>query len=84
MHHTYTCFFFYLIEAERRIYATVQTAIIDSDNGLSPTRRQAIIWPNADLQSIGPWGINFNEISMEVRTFPFKKMRFENIAIVLS
>ena len=29
-------------------------AIIGSDNGLSPGRRQAIIWTNADLLSIGP------------------------------
>ena len=28
--------------------------IIGSDNGLSPGRRQAIIWTNSDLLSIGP------------------------------
>ena len=28
--------------------------IIGSDNGLSPSRRQAIIWTNADISLIGP------------------------------
>ena len=36
--------------------------IIDPDNGLSPGRRQAIIWTNAGLLLIGPLGTNFNEI----------------------
>ena len=31
------------MEAERRIYASVNYTIIGSDNGLSPGRRQAII-----------------------------------------
>ena len=35
---------------------------IGSDNGLSPIRRQAIIWTNAGLLSIGPQGTNFSEI----------------------
>ena len=35
------------IEAERRIYASEAYAIIGSNNGLSPDRRQAIIWNNA-------------------------------------
>ena len=29
-------------------------AIVGSDNGLSPVRRQAIIWNNAGILSIGP------------------------------
>ena len=36
--------------------------IIGSDNGLSPGRRQAIIWPNAGILLIGPLGTNFSEI----------------------
>ena len=31
--------------------------IIGSDNGLSPGRRQAIIWTNARILLIGPWEI---------------------------
>ena len=34
----------YLIEAEWRIYVSVNYTIIGSDNGLSPGWRQAIIW----------------------------------------
>ena len=35
--------------------------IIGSDNGLSPGRRQAIIWTNAGIWLIGPYGTNENE-----------------------
>ena len=41
-----------------RIYASV----IGSDNGLSPIRRQAIIWTSSGLLSIGHFGTNFSEI----------------------
>ena len=36
--------------------------IIGSDNGLSPGRRQAIIWTNAWISLFGPLGANFSEI----------------------
>ena len=49
-------YFVYLIEAEWRIYASVNYAIIGSDNGLSPGRRQAIIWTNAGILLIGSLG----------------------------
>ena len=49
--------------------------IIGSDNGLSPRRRQAIIWTNAGILSIGHIGTNFNEILIEIHIFSFKKMR---------
>ena len=48
--------------------------IIGSDNGLSPGRRQAIIWNNDGILSIGP---NFSEILVEILTFSFKKMRLK-------
>ena len=50
--------------------------IIGSGNGLSPGRRQAIIWTNARILSIGTLG-NFNEISIGIQTFSFKKMHFK-------
>ena len=50
---------------------------IGSDNGLSPGRRQAIIWTNARLLLIGPLGTNFSEILIKVLTFSFKKMRLK-------
>ena len=37
-----------LIEAGWRMYASVNCDINGSDNGLSPGRRQAIIWPSAE------------------------------------
>ena len=51
--------------------------IIGSDNGLSPDRRQAIIWANAGLLLIGPLGTNFSEILIEILLFSFKKMRLK-------
>ena len=48
--------------------------IIGSDNGLSPGRRQAIIWTNAVILWIRPFGTNFSEILIEFLTFWFKKM----------
>ena len=45
--------------------------IIGSDNGLSPGRRQAIIWTNAGILLIGTLGTNFSEISIEILTFSF-------------
>ena len=50
---------------------------IGSDNGLSPDRHQAIIWTNAGILLIGPLGTNFSEISIEILTFSFKKMRLK-------
>ena len=51
--------------------------IIGSDNGLSPERRQAIIWTNAGILLIGPLWTNFSEILIEILTFSFKKMRLK-------
>ena len=48
--------------------------IIGSDNGLSPGRRQAIIWTNSGILSIGPLGTNFGDILAEIIPFSFKKM----------
>ena len=50
---------------------------IDSDNGLSPGRRQAIIWTNAGILSNGPLGTNFSGILSEIHTFSFKEMHFK-------
>ena len=50
-----------------------ELTIIGSDNGLSPGRRQAIIWNNVGLLLIEPLGKNFSKISIGIRTFSFKK-----------
>ena len=54
-----------------------ELTIIGSDNGLSPERRQAIIWTSAGILLIGPLGTNFSEISIAVQTFSFKKMHLK-------
>ena len=51
--------------------------VIGSDNGLSPGRRQAIIWTNAGIFLIGPLGTNVSEIFIEIYTFLFNKMHLK-------
>ena len=51
--------------------------IIGSDHGLSPGRRQAIIWTNAGISLIAPLGTNFSEILIEIQSFSFKKTRLK-------
>ena len=55
----------------------VKLTIIGSDNGLSPGRRQAIIWTNDGILLIGPLGTNFIEILIGIQTFSFKKMHLK-------
>ena len=52
-------------------------AIIGSNNGLSPGRRQAIIWTNDGTLLIGPLGTHFSEILIEIHAFSFKKMHLK-------
>ena len=51
--------------------------ITGSDNGLSPGRRQAIMWTNAGILLIGPLGTNFSENLIEILTFSFTKIRLK-------
>ena len=53
------------------------STIIGPDNGLSPGGRQAIIWTNAGILLIGPWGTNFSEILIGIQTFSLKKTRLK-------
>ena len=46
---------------------------IASDNGLSPGRRQAIVWTNDGILLIRTLGTNFSEILSEIHSFSFKK-----------
>ena len=54
--------------------------IIGLDNGLSPGRRQTIIWTSDGILLVGPLGINSNEISIEILAFSFKKMRLKALS----
>ena len=58
----------------------VYLTIIASDNGLSPSQRQAIIWTNARILLIRPLETNFSEILIEIHTFSFKKMRLNMLS----
>ena len=51
--------------------------IIGPYNGLSPSRRQAIIWANARMLLIRTLGTNVNEIFSEIHTFSFTKMHLK-------
>ena len=55
----------------------IKLTITGSDNGLSPDRRQAIIWTNAGILLTGPLGTNFRETLIENLTFSFTKMRLK-------
>ena len=60
---------------DRGTYTCVgNLTLIGSDNGLSPVRRQAVIWSNAWILSIGSSGTNSSETLFEIHTFSFKKM----------
>ena len=51
--------------------------IIGSDNGLSPGRRQAIIWTNAGILLIGALETNVSENLIKIYTFSLKKMHLK-------
>ena len=51
------------------MYASANKSIIALDNGLSPVRRQAIIWTNTGILSIGPLGTKFSEILYDILIF---------------
>ena len=54
--------------------------IIAPDNGLSPGRRQAIIWSNVGILVIGPIGTNFSETAIKIHIFSFKKIHFKMLS----
>ena len=51
--------------------------MIGSDNGLSPSRCQAIIGTNAGILLIRPLGTNFSEMLIKIHILSFKKMHFK-------
>ena len=53
---------------------------ICSDDGLSPGRRQAIIWNNAGILLIGPLGTNFNDLLIKIHTFSFRKIHLKMLS----
>ena len=67
-----------LIEAKWRIYASVNHAIISSDNGLSPVRRQAIIRTNGGILLIKHLRTHFSEHLVEIQAFSLNKIQFKS------
>ena len=55
----------------------IKLTIIDSDNGLSPGRRQAIVWINDRISIIGPLEANFSEIGIGIQAIYHKKRRLK-------
>ena len=51
--------------------------IIGSAIGLSPKLWRAIIWTIAGILLIGPLGINFSGILIEIHTYSFKKLHLK-------
>ena len=49
------------------------------DNGLSPGRREAIIWTNAGILLIGPLGTNFSKIFNRNSNITIPEKAFENV-----
>ena len=58
--------------SRRKPYASLDNDVFGSDNGLSPARRQSIIWTNAYVLSAGFFHSNFNlniRISIQKKIF---------------
>ena len=53
---------------------------IGSDNGLAPSKRQALIWTNAGILLIGPIETNFSDVWIGIQTVSFYENAFENVA----
>ena len=67
------CERFVFPEGSCRIYAPLNWAVLGSGNGLSPARRQAIIWTNDDILSIGFPVTNFSETWIKIHQFLSRK-----------
>ena len=73
----YTSFIFFviLIHWGRVAHICVSNlTIIALDNGLSPGRRQAIIWTNAEILLIGHFETEFSGILIKIEKFSYKRM----------
>ena len=67
----------YLTHWGRVTQICVSKLTIGSDNGLSPGRRQAIIWTNDGILLIRTFQTHFSEMVSKIHTFSFKKMHFK-------
>ena len=58
-------------------WCKINQVSIGSNNSLSLIRRQAIIWSNAGLLSIGPLWIKLSEILIKIQNFSLTKMHLK-------
>ena len=77
---TQLCWRYHSLPLRQRHICVCNLTIIGSDNGLSPGRRQAIIWTNAWILLIGRIGTKFNEILIKLHTFSFKNMQLKTLS----
>ena len=63
------------------MYASVNWVNVGSDNGLSPGRRQAIIWTNAGILLIEPLGTNFSAILINIHAFSFIEIHLKMLSL---
>ena len=70
-------FFDQRISPSCHIYVSVNWVSIGSVNDMTPKRRQAVTWTNADLLSITSLGTHFSENWIEILISSFKKMRLK-------
>ena len=66
-----------LVQAERRIYASRNEAIIALDNGLSSVRCEAFCETMVAYYSSDRLATNFSEIWIKMRQFSYKNIRFK-------
>ena len=66
-----------LIKTDWRKCESLTYVIIGSDNGLRPSRHQAIIWISAGILLNGPLGTNFSEVLIELYTVSFKRVHLK-------
>ena len=58
-------------------FASVNWVSIGLDNGLSPDRRQAIIYSNAGILLIWPLGTKVSEIRIKIQSLPFTNVQLK-------
>ena len=68
----------YLIITHMLTYGKVDQALIPSDTGVWPDRRQAISRTNVGILAIGPLRVNSSDILMKIQLFSFKKTKFKS------
>ena len=74
IHYNNLCRLYALTHCSRVTHIWIgKLTIIGPDNGVSPGRRQAIIWTSAGILLVGSLGTHFSEILIGIQIFSLKK-----------